>query len=68
MESLGSWNRPRFQTTLHPDYSDDKPFVFTHKDYSSVGDADGTGFHVYTVEKKKGTRSRVSPCVPCRTV
>jgi hypothetical protein len=54
VESLGTWKTPKLQTTLHPDYSDEKPFVFKHNKYADYGDADGTVFHVYTVEKIPG--------------
>jgi beta-glucanase (GH16 family) len=51
VESLGKWNKPKLQATIHPDYSDGRDGVAKQKPYADVGDEDGTGFHVYTVEK-----------------
>lgn len=54
VETLGRWDNAGFQTTLHADYSSDAPQFAEHHAYASVGDAAGTSFHTYTVEKVKG--------------
>ena len=52
VESLGSWDTPKFQQTLHPDYGDTQShFVYDHTRYDALGDKAGTEFHVYTVVK-----------------